>query len=256
MPVDRSPLAVDEQRVDDIALLLAVGGTLDSTTYLPLRDAVIKAALDQPTAVVVDVSALRVPSPSAWSVFTSARWHVNCWPEVPIMLTCQYPAVRDEIARNGITRYVPVFDSAAAAVNAVASGSERARYRRRVHADLPAEPASVRRSRDVVAEHLADWGLDDYIPAAKMVVTVLVENVLAHTDSAPALRLESNGKTVTVAVEDDSTAPVGRHEDAEHGGVTSTSGLAILAALARRWGSAPTTTGKTVWAVLGPENRL
>lgn len=34
------------------------------------------------------------------------------------------------------------------------------------------------------------------------------------------------------------------------------SGLAIVAALSRSWGSTPTANGKTVWAVLGSENRL
>ena len=34
------------------------------------------------------------------------------------------------------------------------------------------------------------------------------------------------------------------------------SGLGIISVLCRMWGNAPTPTGKTVWAVLGPENRL
>lgn len=34
------------------------------------------------------------------------------------------------------------------------------------------------------------------------------------------------------------------------------SGLAIVAALSRAWGSSPTSSGKTVWAIIGPENQL
>jgi hypothetical protein len=34
------------------------------------------------------------------------------------------------------------------------------------------------------------------------------------------------------------------------------SGLAIVDALSRAWGSAATSSGKTVWAVIGPENQL
>ena len=34
------------------------------------------------------------------------------------------------------------------------------------------------------------------------------------------------------------------------------SGLAIVDALSRAWGSTPTSSGKTVWAVIGPENQL
>ena len=35
-----------------------------------------------------------------------------------------------------------------------------------------------------------------------------------------------------------------------------TSGLAIVSALSRAWGSTPTSSGKTVWAVIGSENQL
>jgi len=52
-------------------------GLLDTFTYQTLRDTVIKAALDEPSAVIVDVNRLSVPSATAWSVFTSARWHVS-----------------------------------------------------------------------------------------------------------------------------------------------------------------------------------
>lgn len=99
-------------------VLLNVDGILDSTTYLPLRDQIIKAALDEPRAVVIDVSPLTVPSPSAWAVFTSARWHVEMWPDVPILLVCSHPEGRKSIERNGITRYVPVYPSTAEAIEA------------------------------------------------------------------------------------------------------------------------------------------
>jgi hypothetical protein len=37
---------------------------------------------------------------------------------------------------------------------------------------------------------------------------------------------------------------------------TDISGVAIVAALCREWGNAPTPTGKMVWAAIGPENEL
>jgi hypothetical protein len=61
-------------------VLLTIAGILDRLTYHRVRDNVIKAALDEPTAVIVDVNALQVPALSAWAVFTSARWHVSVWP--------------------------------------------------------------------------------------------------------------------------------------------------------------------------------
>jgi hypothetical protein len=93
------------------------------------------------------------------------------------------------------------------------------------------------------------------IPVAATVATVFIENVLAHTDSAPVLIAESYRGVITVAVEDNSQQPAARHEDGVRGADT-VSGLAIVAALCRAWGSTPTSSGKTVWAVIGRENQL
>ncbi len=235
------------------ACLLTVDGVLDSSTYLRLRDAVIKAALDEPRAVLVDVNALDVPASSAWSVFTSARWHVSTWPDVPIVLVCAHAARRATIARTGVPRYVPVHASLEAALAALADDTQRAR--RRTRAELPASLASLRVARELVAEYLAAWSQGDLIPAATVIVNVLVENVLQHTASAPVVILESDGALVTVSVQDNTSTPAVRHEDPFRGGECA-SGLAIIAAVSRAWGSAPTPSGKTVWAVVGPENRL
>ena len=101
-----SPLAVSTDTAAT-ACLLTVEGVLDSSTYLRLRDIIVKAALDEPTAVLVDVNALDVPADSAWAVFTSARYHVNRWPDVPVMLICA-SARRRHVARGSMTRAVPV----------------------------------------------------------------------------------------------------------------------------------------------------
>ena len=235
------------------ACLLTVEGVLDGGTYLKLRDAVIKAALDEPRAVLIDVDALDVPASSAWSVFTSARWHVSTWPDVPIMLVCAHTGRRATIARTGVTRYVPVYASIDAAVGAVANDVRRVRQRSR--SELPASLASLRMARALVADRLAAWSQADLISVAAVVVNVLVENVLQHTASAPVVILESEGALVTVSVQDNSSTPAVRHEDAFRGGET-VSGLAIMAAVSRAWGSTPTASGKTVWAVVGPDNRL
>jgi anti-anti-sigma factor len=232
--------------------VLTIDGVLDSTTYLDVRDAVIKAALDEPHAVLIDVDALDVPASTAWSVFTSARWYVSTWPDVPIVLVCSQPARRRTIELNSVTRYVPVHPTIDAALAALTDGR---RARRRARIELPASLASLRRAREFVAEWLGEWSHQALIAVATVVVNVFVENVLQHTASVPVLILESNGKAVTVSVQDDSSTPAARHEDPYRGG-ERVSGLAIVASVCRAWGSTPTPSGKTVWAVLGPENQL
>ena len=141
-----------------------------------------------------------------------------------------------------------------ATVSAALAEPRHTPSRRRARVNLLAEPASLKRSRDVVAEQLTAWSQDDLIPVAKVIVTALVENVLAHTDSAPSVRVETDGVTVTVAVDDSSRAPPSVSET--RSGRAPPSGLRIVAALCRTWGSSPTPSGKTVWAIVGPENRL
>jgi anti-anti-sigma factor len=250
-PGARRPLLVTADRIGDMTLL-KVDGVLDSTTYLSLRDTIIKAALAEPAAVIVDVTDLTVPASSAWAVFTSARWHVGTWPEIPIALISASPAVRDDLRRNGVTRYVPVYPTVDDA--ALGTAHHGGQGRRRARGALSADIGSLAHSRQLVEGWLSAWNVDQLIPVAKIVVTSLVENVLQHTASAPTIRLETDGVTVTVAVEDEShhlaelaEAPEGTHVP---------SGLRLIAALSRVWGNAPTSSGKTVWAVLGPENRL
>jgi hypothetical protein len=247
-----SVLTVSEDTMTGVTLLKA-DGVLDTTTYLSLRDAIIKAALAEPVAVIVDVTGLAVPAQSAWAVFTSARWHVGTWPETPIALVCAGPAGRNAVRRNGVTRYVPVYPTVDDAILAV-SQRDATRGRRRARAHLPPDRRSSWRSRRLVEGWLTAWSLDELIPVTNIVVTALVENVLQHTVSAPNVRLETDGVTVTVAVEDGShrLAELPEGTDGKH----QTSGLSIVAALSRVWGNAPTSSGKTVWAVLGPENRL
>lgn len=252
MPDEACALTVSAESWDATAVL-RTRGLLDSSTYRSLRDTIIKAALDEPDAVVVDVTHLSVPSESAWAVFTSARWHVDRWPEVPIVVVCEQVRGRSAMTRTGVTRFVPVYASIRAAMNALADANPP-RARRRVRAAMPAGSASLLYAREFVSEWLTVWSRPELIPVAKIVVTSLVENVLEHTRSGPCVRIEFDGSAITVAVEDGSGTPAGLSEDRES--ANTPSGLRIVAALCRMWGNAPTTSGKTVWAVIGPENRL
>ncbi|UUO02714.1 sulfate transporter [Mycolicibacterium novocastrense] len=252
MSADPTPLNVAAESLGDVTTVRP-RGVLDSRAYRPLRDTIIKTALEEPRAVIVDVSDLEVPAESALAVFTSAQWHVGRWPQVPVLLVCQHPALRSALARNGVTRYVPSYASMQAAISALAGG-DSIQVRRRARAELPRTAASLQRARELVVEWLTAWSVPELIPTTKVVATTLVENVLQHTDSRPGLRIESKDSTVTVAVSDVSQRPAGLREDSAHS--PTPSGLRIVAALCRAWGNAPNTAGKTVWAVIGPENAL
>ena len=231
---------------------LSLAGVLDGTTYLGVRDAVVKAALDAPPLVIVVVSELRAPSPAAWSVFTSARWLVVQWPDVPIALVCSHVEGRRTLSRNGIDRYVPVYGSIDAAVGAMTSHPRP--VRRRARQSWAAVPSAVPSTRSFVSHWLEAWSLADFSATAGVVATVLVENVLRHTDSEPDVRVETDGTTVTIAVTDHSPVQACVREDVDT--PNEMRALQIVHALTRVWGNTPTADGKVVWAVIGPENRL
>jgi hypothetical protein len=245
-------IRVDVEPRDDVTFV-AVTGVLDGITYRDVRDAIIKAALDGPRAVIVDVNRLSVPSGSAWSVFTSARWHVTVWPDVPILLVCGHQQSLRAITAHGVSRHVPVYPTRQSALDAVRDQSLLTRHLARTQ--LPATPASVALARAMISEWLTRWDKRELIPTAATAATVFVENVLHHTDSAPVLIVEYFKDTVTVAVEDRCSQQPVRHEDPNRG-PDIVSGLAIVSALCREWHCTPTSSGKTVWALVGPENKF
>lgn len=239
-------------RTDDAATVLTVDGVLDPASSTLLRDRIIKATLDQTPAVVIDVSALKVNAESTWSTFMATYWQLGNTPHVPLVLVCAKKAAREAIARSGITHFMPVYSSQKAALKALGPNSRR--IVRRADAQLPADLTSLRESRRLVREWLTTWSQSKLIPVALVVVNVFVENVLEHTASVPVMRVEAQGTTATIAVSDASNTPAVRLPSPVKG--IDVSGLAIVDALSRAWGSTPTASGKTVWAIIGPENRL
>lgn len=232
--------------------MLTADGVLDANNSAELRDTITKATLDVPAAVVIDVSTLQVPEDSTWSAFVSARWQLDTRPDVPIVLVSTNRATREAITRSGVARFMPVYPTEKGAVKAVAKLGRR--KLQHATAKLPANLTSLRESRQLVREWLTNWSKPGLIPVALVVVNVFIENVLEHTGSDPVMRIECEGQTATIAVSDASGAPAVRLQSPPKG--IDVSGLAIVDALSRAWGSTPTSSGKTVWAVIGPENQL
>lgn len=245
----RSKLRIMASAVDDTRVLI-IDGLLDATMYVPLRDAIVKTALDEPVAVIIDVNRLSVREDPVWAVFTSARWQVAEWPDIPIGMVCAHDQGQNALRRNGVTRYVPAYPTVESAITELAADGLR-RYRRRIAASLPGAKSSIRGSRELVAQWLTAWSRTDFIHAVSIVASELVEMALADTDSALSLRLETNGSTVSVAVQHVDIENARRREFIGD----TVSGLDLVAANSRVWGSYTSAAGNTVWAVVGPENR-
>ena len=231
--------------------VLRLSGVLHARTYLQVRDAVIKTALDVPTAVIVDVDDLAVPDDRAWAVFTSARWHVHRWPQVVIALACSDAAVRERLEGLLISRYVPVFSSVAAAAQAIGDGN--CRYRLHASRKIGPHEFDIKDAQSFITDHLMQWSMAPKIPVVLTVATIFVENALIHTGRECELRLETIDEDIVVAVSDAGTAPAIRRERAPAGVPT---GLDVVAAICSHWGSSPMPTGKTVWARIRPGDTI
>jgi anti-anti-sigma regulatory factor len=231
--------------------VVQLSGVLNAQTYQQVRDSVIKVAVDEATAVIVDINDLEVHDEHSWAVFTSVRWHVQQWPEVPIALVTGDPAVRRRLADRSVARYVPVYDTLIAASDALGGG--QCRYRHRAREQFGPYPSSATSALIFVRDHLADWRMRDKIPVASTVASVFAENALIYADDGFDVRLEGTSDEVVVAVSDSSTAPAIRRERPRGSCPT---GLDIVSALCSRWGNAPTSTGKTVWARIGPDDKF
>jgi hypothetical protein len=124
----RSLLAIETTTADG-ASVLTVSGVLDGTTYVSLRDAIKKAALDRPRAVIVDIAGLIVIGGSAWAVFPPAGWYISDEQNVPMGLICNTIDGRRALCRNAVDRYVPAYRTLDAAI-AELTGNNRDRLKK------------------------------------------------------------------------------------------------------------------------------
>jgi hypothetical protein len=95
---------------------------------------------------------------------------------------------------------VPVCTTLESAFTELSADGQR-RYRRRARASLPATRSSIRRCRELTAQRLTAWSRTDFIHVVSTVATELVETALADTDSDFSLRVETDGSTVSVAIQ-------------------------------------------------------
>jgi anti-anti-sigma factor len=246
-----SSLAIAARTEQSVAVL-TVDGVLDIANSAALVDSMMKATMEAPPAVIVDVSALRVAEESAWSILVGMHWQPDARLDVPLLLVCTNRASRETIERSKLTGFMPVYSTEKGAMKAVARLARR--KVRRAHAKLPTNLNSLRESRQLVREWFTAWSQPGLIPVALVVVNVFIENVLEHTGSDPVMMIDCDGVTATIAVGDASSIPAVRLPSPSKG--IDVSGLAIVEALSRAWGSTPTASGKMVWAVIGPENQL
>ncbi|MFF1339367.1 SpoIIE family protein phosphatase [Streptomyces sp. NPDC058290] len=111
--------------------------------------------------------------------------------------------------------------------------------------ELPAEPTTAARARELTEATLTRWGLEEMAFTAELVVSELVTNAYRYGGGTPlVLRLIRDRSLICEVSDSSSTAPhLRRARTTDEGG----RGLFLVAQLTERWGTRYTRDGKTVW---------
>src|ERR1044072_9421611 len=168
------------------ALVVEADGALDAPSDGARRTVLVKAAVDEPRAVIVDLERLAVSGVTALALFCSVHDQVAQWPGVPLLLAAGDGAPRERIREYRLGRYVPVYASVMGAAAAIDEPPARRIARRK----LPNCLASAALARRFVLDVCSDWPVGPRVREAVVIANELVENTLLHTYSAPMLRLE------------------------------------------------------------------
>lgn len=109
---------------------------------------------------------------------------------------------------------------------------------------LPREPRSVGRAREVARAQLHSWGLEPLVDTVELLVSELVTNAMRYGEGEIRLRLLRD-RTLVCEVWDAGLVQPRRRRarDTDEGG----RGLQLVGLLSAAWGSRRTPRGKTVW---------
>lgn len=231
----------------DQCVVIRPTGVLGRSTCARLRDCMLKHAVEVPRALIVDLSDVTIAATSALSVFTTVSLRISDWPAVPVLVATG-PAHAEALRRAPIRQFVTVVADAEEALANV----DRPAPRKRAFSALPHDLGSPHGARRFVRRTCEEWGVPDVLmDDAVHVASELVQNTIQHTGSEVRLRLELRRGLLTVAVGDDSPAPVVLADPGRDPSRTG-KGLRMVAQLAKTWGCVADQVEhrKTVWAVL------
>lgn len=229
-------------------LVLSLHGRLGSPDVATLRTAVLSCLGELPTALVIDLSELRVSDDRALLALPAALHEANGWPPVPVVLCVSDPRLVERLEWSPFSqppRWSTTRSQAIAA--AVAAGHPADRFA----ATLPATPRAPAQARALLNRACVAWRLVDLAPAAEVILSELCANVVVHARTSMKVIIYRTPSTLHLVVRDADPTPPHQRSLPQGGTPTeSGNGLHLVAAFATDWGIMPTSEGKAVWASL------
>jgi hypothetical protein len=220
--------------------LVRLSGVLDEVTAGTVRSILLDLLARQPEALVVDVAGLEPAAPDALDVLRDLRRETEDWPAAHLCLC----GPRDLGAWKN-TGW-PVWPDRSAAFAELGDPRQDSR----LSTELEPQVGAARAARDLIDEACAQWDRPELVGPACIVVTEMVNNVVAHARTPMTVLLAAHDEGLSVAVRDSSpvvpTYDGGPVAPTAYGG----RGMLLIDSVATRWGSLALLDGKVVWAVL------
>ncbi|MFI5931665.1 ATP-binding protein [Actinoplanes sp. NPDC051494] len=223
--------------------VVRLAGVLDAGSAPLVRSAVLGVLAGQPEAVVIDVRDLALGHPEAAEVLGELARGAAEW-----------PGARLAVCAGGDTGAwrragLPIWPTPAAAEAALGDPSPE----RFLSIPLDAVVGAARVAREIVTRACTTWDVPELGGTACLVVTEMVNNVVAHARTEMTILLALHGDTISVAVRDRS-ADIPRFTGSpvpvtSYGG----RGLLLIDSMARRWGTLALPTGKVMWATVAAD---
>jgi anti-anti-sigma regulatory factor len=212
-------------------------GALDVSSVARVRSIVRKTLVEQPPAILVDLSGVGVCDPPYLAVFRVLARQAARWPVIPMLLCAPSPAVAAVVGPVSGLVY-PSVDAASAQIGWGPATPV-------VAEDLLPVVGAGRRGREVVVEACLRWELPHLVGPACVVVSELVNNAVEHAGTMITLRLTLRPRHLHLVVQDGSTAPPVLGGP---GPRSVSRGLRLVNAEAATWGHLATADSKAVWA--------
>lgn len=242
-----SPLVCQVRRRLPVALV-SLYGTLDETSVVSAVVSLRDCLADQPTTLVLDGAHLVVTSVGALRPLVALATDARLFPGASMSLCAVSAATRSLVERAAPGGDLVMCDDA----EAVAERALRDPVPPRLDATLLPGPGMPAQSRELVSRACVEWRIPRLRRLAELIISELASNAVVHARTPAGVSVRLLGNCLQLAVRDGDPrlvypppTQVPGSDIAERG-----RGLLILDAMTDGWGSAPTATGKVVWARL------
>jgi anti-anti-sigma factor len=222
-------------------------GPLDFGSAPAARAALRKLVVEQPAAILVDLTHIALTRPAALSVLRAAIRSATDSPAgVPIVVLAPDPLMNRALRRSGFDRLIHLATSAESAA-ALAAG-QPAPLRRVLHGLAPV-PESLREVRRAVAGACGAWDVAAVVPEAELVAGELATNAIEHAGTPFDLTIALRQPYVHITIRDGSSLPPKR-KGPDAPTMARGRGLLVVDDVAASWGTVEAQDGKVVWATV------